>query len=169
MSIKKPSTFSVLGLPPGIFGEAYVVVSVWQASTTTWMAEYSILAKRPQKHLFENLFSRVVEIDITSYSSELEPIDEAYMEAEATRQAELDLMLELEKRAADSGHTELAYLPIALQRTKISLVTLWMRTLFAVTLEDMANHTNSSDLNKYLRIVVRLQRAKAGLRSPDAP
>lgn len=156
MSIKQPSTFSLRGIPPGVFGETYVVVSVWQPSTTTWMAEYNILTKRPHEHLV----SCVVDFDITNYPPELESIDEAYMEAEAVQHAESYLSLELEKRATDSGRPELAYLPITLQRTKISPVTLWVRNLFPVKFGDMANQTNSSDLNTYLRMVMGLQKLK---------
>lgn len=157
MSIKQPSTFSISGLPPGLFGEVYVVISVWQPSKTLWMAEYNILTTRPQ----ENLVNCVVEFDIANYPPELESIDEAYMEAEAARQAEIDLALELEKRAIASGRPELAYLPITLQPTKISPVTLWVRNLFPVKFEDMANQTKSSDLKKYLGVVMGLQKLKA--------
>ena len=157
MSIKQPSTFSILGLPPGIFGEAYVVISVWQPSVTQWKAEYNILTTRPQ----ENLVSCVVEFDIANYPPELESIDDAYMEAEAVRQAEIDLALELERRATASSRPELAYLPITLQRTKISPVTLWVRNLFPMKFADMATQTMSSDLEKYLRMVMGLQRLKA--------
>ena len=156
MSIKQPSTFRVQGLPPGLFGEAYVVVSVWQPCTTTWMAEYNILTKGPHEHLV----SCVVDFDIANYPPELDSIDEAYMEAEAARQAEIGLMLELETRATDSGRPELAYLPITLQPTKITPVTLWVRNLFPVKFEDMANQTKSSDLKKYLRMVMTLQEMK---------
>ncbi len=82
MNLKPPSTFSMLGFPPGIFGETYVVVSVWQPSATTWKAEYNILTKRPHEHLI----SCVVDFDIANYPPELESIDETYMEAEAVRQ-----------------------------------------------------------------------------------
>lgn len=150
MSIKQPSTYSVSGLPLGIFGEAYVVISVWQPSATRWIAEYNLLTTRPQ----EDLNSHVVEFDTANYPPELDSIDEAYMEAEAVRQAQLDLALELERRATILGRPEVAYLPFAFQRTKISPVTLRIRNLFPTKLADMANQTKSSDLKNYMRIVM---------------
>ncbi|ONC78607.1 hypothetical protein AQ920_24075 [Burkholderia pseudomallei] len=121
------------------------------------MAEYNILTTRPQ----ENLDSCVVAFDVTNYPPELEPIDETYMEAEAARQAQIDLELELEKRAPIVGRPEVAYLPITLQRTKISPVTLWVRNLFPTKFADMASQTKSSDLKNYLRMVMGLQKLKA--------
>jgi hypothetical protein len=157
MTIKQPSTFTVSGLPPGIFGEAYVVISVWKPSATKWMAEYNILTTRPQ----ENLDSCVVEFDVANYPPELESIDEAYMEAEAARQAQIDLELELGKRAIIVGRPEVAYLPLTLKRTKISPVTLWVRNLLPMKFADMANQTKSSDLKKYLQMVMGLEKLKA--------
>lgn len=157
MTIKQPSTFTVSGLPPGIFGEAYVVISVWKSSATEWMAEYNILTTRPQ----ENLDSCVVVFDVENYPPELEPIDATYMEAEAVRQAQIDIELELERRATVVGRPEVAYLPIILQRTKISPVTLWVRSLFPTKFAEMASQTRSSDLKNYLRMVMGLQKLKA--------
>lgn len=157
MTIKPPSTFTLSGLPHGIYGEAYVVISVWQPSATRWMAEYNVLTTRPQ----ENLSSCVVEFDVEDYPRELEPIDEAYMEAEAARQAQLDLAVELENRATHADRPEVAFLPFTLQRTKISPVTLWVHNLFPTKFADMANQTKSSDLKNYLRMVMGLQKLRA--------
>ena len=148
-----------MGLPTGLFGEAYVVISVLAAfHHELEMAEYNILTKRPHEHLI----SGIVDFDTASYPPELQPIDEAYMEAEAARQAEIDLILELERRATDVKRPELAYLPFKLERTKISPVTLWVRNTFPVKFADMANETKSSDLKRYLRVVMGLQKLKPG-------
>jgi hypothetical protein len=135
-----------------------VVISVWQPSATTWKAEFNILTKRPH----EQLTSGIVDFDTASYPPELQPIDEAYMEAEAARQAEIDLSLELEKRATDVKRPELAYLPVKLERTRISPVTLWVRNTFPVKFADMASATKSPELARYLRVVMELQKLKAG-------
>jgi hypothetical protein len=158
MSMEKPSTFRALGLPPGIFGEAYVVISVWQPSATSWMGEYNILTKRPHEHLF----SDVVPFDTVGYPVELQPIDATYMEAEAILQAETHLILELEERASDAQFPELAYLPVKLERTNISPVTLWVRNMFPAKFEDMANETESPALKSYLRVVMSLPKLTPG-------
>lgn len=156
MTIKQPSTFTVSGLPPGVFGEVYVVISVWKPTETEWLAEYNILNTYPK----EMLDSRIVAFDVTNYPSDLEPIDETYMEAEAVRQAQIDLELELAKRATSLNRAEAAFFPIRLHETKISPVTLWVRDLFPKKFVDMTNQTKSADLKKYLQMVMGLQKLR---------
>lgn len=157
MPIKQPSKFTVSGLPPEIFGEVYVVISVWKPTETEWLAEYNLLNTYPK----DKLDSRVVAFDVKIYPSDLKPIDEAYMEAEAVRQAQIDLELELEKRATSLNRTESAFFPIKLHEIKICPVTLWVRNLFPANFVDMANQTKSSDLKKYLQMVMGLQKLRA--------
>lgn len=121
------------------------------------MSEYSILTTRPE----ENLISCVVEFDIADYPPELESIDEAYMEAEVARQAEIDLEMELQNRSIVLGRSQAASLPFTLQKTKITPVTLWVRNLFPSKFPVMANLTSSPDLKKYLRKVMGLRQLTA--------
>lgn len=122
------------------------------------MAEYNILTRRPHEHLI----SSVVDFNIADYPAELQPIDEAYMEAEAARQAEIDLGMELERRANESNRPEWAYLPLELQRTKITPVTLWVRNTFPVKFGDMATTTKSPELKRYLQVVMGLNKLRPG-------
>ncbi len=156
MSLVKPSTFRAVGLPPAFFREAYVVVSVWQPATTIWMAEYHILTKRPHEHLDWC----VIDFDTTTYPAVLGIIDAAFMEDEALRQAQLDLVLELENLATASNRPELAYLPIALQRANITPVTLWVRNVFPVKFHDMMTVTKSPDLKNYLTVVMSMKKLR---------
>jgi hypothetical protein len=156
MTLTKPSTFTVQGLPPSIFRETYVVISVWKESTT-WMAEYHILSKQPQEHLVTGL----VEFDMKNYPPELDPIDAAYMEGEALRQAEIDLILALESRAVAAGRPELAYLPVGFKRADFSPVILWARRVFPNKIPDIVNTTKSPELKKYLQMVMSIQPIRA--------
>lgn len=154
MTIKQPSTYTAVGLPLAIFGETYVVISQWQPSGHLWSAEYNILTSRPQ----EQLFRRVVEFDTTDYPAELTPIDESYMEAEALRQAHMDLALRLEEWARQNGRMDLAYLPFTLQTTRVTPVTLWVRRIFPTTFQAMATQTQSINLKTYLDVVMLMKR-----------
>ena len=156
MSISAPAMFKAMGLPARLFGQVYVIVSVWKSLPTTWEAEYNVLSNRPQ----ENLFSGVVSFDTKDYPVELQPIDAVYMEAEAVRQAEIVLMLELEKRAV-ADDVALAYLPFKLERTQLTPVTLWVSNTFPSKFLDMTSETKSKGLRNYLRLVMGLQKLKA--------
>jgi hypothetical protein len=157
MSLKPPSMFNLVGLPNGVFGETHVIVSVWPQDAAIWAAEYSILIRSPAEHLIQE----VVTFDTTGYPAELPPIDEAYMEAEALRQAEIDLILELEKRAQFDGRGDLAFLPIRLERANITPVTLWVRKAYPAKFTDMMNNTKSTGLRTYLKAVASLTRLKS--------
>lgn len=156
MTVKNPSTFSVQGLPPGIFGEAYVIISTWKESST-WKAEYNILKKRPQ----EQLASQMIEFNTENYPAELEQVDDAYMKGKALRQAEFDLILKLEKRATTDGRPEVAHMQIKLKRMAITPVTLWVRDVFPHKFLDMANTSKSPKLKSYLQMVMGLQKLRA--------
>jgi hypothetical protein len=156
MTIKTPATFMVHGVPPGIFGETYVIISTWKEGAI-WKAEYNILMKLPQ----DQLASRVIDFNIENYPTELEPIDGDYMEGEALRQAEIDLILALEQRAIADGRPELAYMPITLKRTAYTPVTLWVRDVFPQKFFDMAKTTQSPELKNYLTMVMSLRKLRA--------
>ncbi len=158
MTLKKPSMFSASGLPHALFGDTFVVVSVWQPTGSTWSAEYHILIKRPN----EFLISGVVNFDTLDYPPELDPVDEQYMVAEALRQAEIDLITELERRATDANRPELAYLPLNLIETKITPVSLWVRDVFPTKFGEMAKTAKSQFLTNYLRTVMGLQKMRGG-------
>jgi hypothetical protein len=53
MPHKHPSTYTVPGLPRALFGETYVIISVWKPSDTIWNAEYN--CHRANQHLFPQI------------------------------------------------------------------------------------------------------------------
>ena len=50
-SISKYTVYQLRGLPPGVFGESYVVVACDDSSTGEYRAEHHILTQRPQESL----------------------------------------------------------------------------------------------------------------------
>jgi len=153
--INPPSMFQLAGVPPGFFGETHVVISVW-SDASIWNAEYSILSKRPA----ESLIQKSVTFDVSSYPSELPPVDKAFMEAEALSQAKIDLILELEQRAKAAGREDLAYLPIELQPEPNTPVTLWVHDIYPEKFRAMFDGTASPSLKRYLQLVMSIGRIK---------
>lgn len=149
MPVNAPSSFKLVGLPPDFFGETYVFISVWRPAINTWAGEYSILVSRPK----EDLLQKVVTFDITDYPTDLPPVDEAYMEGEALRQAKIDLALELERSAFDRKRDDCAFLTIQLERSAFSPVSVWTLQTHPVAFKKMMSNTKSNELQKYLTMV----------------
>ena len=72
---------------------------------------------------------------------------------EALGQAEIDLSLMLEKRAAELNRPDLAYLPFELEERRGSLMSCWMRGCFAQQLTTIRNSTKCSSLAFYLELL----------------
>lgn len=156
MPSNHPSTYTVPGLPRALFGETYVIISVWKPADTVWKAEYNILIKAPNEYLI----SDTVEFDVTDYPAELPPIDDAAMRAEAVQQAERVLALELDRRANDAKRPDLADHPVILEQKTISLVMLHKRNIFPAKFGDMATTTKSPDLRRYLALLLGQERLR---------
>ncbi|MCU4120055.1 hypothetical protein N8A90_13280 [Variovorax sp. N23] len=148
--------FRLVGVPHRFFGETHIIVSVWREGSV-WKAEYSILSKRPAEHLEQC----VIDFDVNGYPTELPPVDAPFMKGEALRQAQNDLILELEKRATEAGREDLAYMPLDLEPEAITPVTLWARSAYPQKFVDMYNGTKSQDLKRYLQIVMSMARFKS--------
>src|ERR1700687_5811732 len=89
--------YMLLRLPPGMFGETYVITTGTEVAKGECDGEYYILTQRPQ----EALHSRAFRISGNSLPAELGVVDSTFAQAEALRQSELDLFLLLEARAAE--------------------------------------------------------------------
>lgn len=157
MSDLYPAVFSVRGLPPGLLGESYVLISVWKPSDALWKAESHLLTKRPS----ERRISSTVEFDISEYPAELPAMDEAAMEQEALRQAEMDLIEELERRAAAENKPEIAWQAYRLERSNVSSVSLWVNNTYPNVLAEIANKTESPKLRLHLKLVMSVRKLRA--------
>lgn len=153
--MKPPAMFRLTGLSPAVFGETFVVIAVWKTSQRTWAAEVNTLSQRPQERLYWWGFER----DTTGYPTELAPLDEATMEAEAVWLAETNLALGLKEWAKKLGRPEFADVPVKLERTQISPVTLWVQDVFPAMFSEMAQRTNCAVLRNYLRSVMSLEKS----------
>lgn len=150
------SIFFIDGLPRAFFRDAYLVVSVWQPSPTTWRAEYHILTRRPDEHVFGDY----VDLDPTTFPPEVRDelsVDENYMIDEAKRQAEIVLIEELSKLAQQQQDPELAYMPFRFESTIMNLNNLWRLGTYKASLQKMVNATGSKALKLHLSIALSMQ------------
>lgn len=149
------SIFSISGLPRAFFHDAYLVVAVWRPTPTTWRAEYNILTRRPNEHVFGDY----VDLDPTTFPPDVQDelsVDENYMIEEAKRQAEIVLIDELSKLAQEQQDPELAYLPTHFESTSMSLGTLWRLGTYKASLQRMLDATGSKALKLHLSIALSM-------------
>lgn len=146
--------FAVRGLPNGLLGESYVIVSAWQESNALWEAEFHVLTSRPSYARTSGL----VEFPLAGYPSELPAIDEVYMEGEARQQAEIALIELVDKRAAQENRPDVLSHPFRLEASNISAVSLWTRGIHLDALKSIAVQTRSPKLKVHLRLVMSIHR-----------
>jgi len=104
----KYATYMLRGLPAGVFGESYAIVTGTEVAQGEYRAEHFILTQRPSDALHHG----AVDISGDSFPNELGTVDTDFALAEAYRQVEIDLLLLLEKRATELGRPDVAYLPL---------------------------------------------------------
>lgn len=149
----KYDIYTVRQLPPGMFGETYVVVTGVECAEDEYLGEYFVLTQRP----FESLSWGSVSISGKSFPKELGSVDIDFAMAEAHRQAEIDLQLLVEKRATQLERSDLAYLPYELQKCASPFVGCWMRGRFTNQLIAIANQTQCATLSRYLELLRQVQ------------
>ncbi|AVQ84279.1 hypothetical protein C4F17_26865 [Variovorax sp. PMC12] len=132
------------------------MVSVWRPTPTSWRAEYYILTRRPDEHVF----CGQVDIDPTTFPAEVQDelsIDEKYMINEAKQQAEIVVIEELSKLAQQQQDPELEYLPTGLESTIMTLGTLWRLGTYKAALQKIASTTGSKELKLHLSIAFSIR------------
>lgn len=149
-----PTVFSILDLPRAFFRDPYLIVSVWQPSSTTWRAEYHILTKRPHEHLMTTSF----DCDPTTLPPDEPPVDEKYMVQEALCQAEFGLIAELDKLAHEHHDPELSTRPFSFKPANVGLASLWTLVTYTDNFANMASVTSSLGLKKHLSMVMSMKR-----------
>jgi len=149
----KYAVYMLRRLPPGMFGETYVIATGTEIAPGEYGAEHFILMQRPVEAL------RVGDVAVfgRSFPPELGTVDADFAIAEAYRQAEIDLLLLLEKRATDLGRTDLAYLPFELALQPGALLGCWMRGRFRKQLMAVKDATKCPALAGYLGLLQQVQ------------
>ena len=146
------AVYALQGLPAGVFGEAYVVVTGTKISADTYRAEHFILTQRPNEAL------RMRELDITAstFPAELGVVDEKFSIEEGLRQAEIDVQEMLEARSIDLARPDIAYLRFELRAYANPFVGCKMRGRFVPQLEAMRKTTKCPQLKRYLGLLQQI-------------
>ncbi|WP_156862538.1 hypothetical protein [Casimicrobium huifangae] len=143
----KYSVFSIRGLPAGVWGESYAVVTAFESAPDELTTEFFIMTKRPN----ETLNSGAVKIRVTPLPPELGKIDMEFASEEGLRQTELALMTLLEERAAELSRPDVAYLQFELKPTNTgALLGCWMRGQFNSQIKEVQAKTKCRLLARYL-------------------
>lgn len=139
--------YSVRGLPAGVWGESYVVVTAFESAPDELKSEFFLMTKRPT----EALHSGAVTIKVSPLPEELGKIDLEFALQEGVRQVELSMTDLLERRAVELSRPDLAYLQFELKPTSSeNLLGCWMRGQFNAQLKDMQGSTRCQPLKSYL-------------------
>ena len=155
MGFNKPSSYRLDGLPPSIFGETYVFISIWASDPNVLMSEYSILTSRPEELLAQTATTH----DLSGRPPELPLYDEGAAEAEALRLAQICLEDEIERRAIAEGRNEFTH-SVRLTPCDLSPVSLWALNTHPRAIREMLERTTSNGLRNFLKMVVSTQRLR---------
>lgn len=150
--------YTLRGLPAGVFGEAYAIVTGTEVTQGEYRAEYFILTQRPSELLHMGAF----DISGNSFPTELGTVDTIFVQAEAKQQVDIDLLLLLEKRANELGRPDVAYLPFELEQRPSPFVGCWMRGCFMKQLMTVKGTTKCPGLARYLSLLQQISVIRRG-------
>lgn len=150
--ISEYAIYTLRGLPAGVFGEAYAIVTGTEVAHGEYRAEYFILTQRPSESLHMGTF----DISGNSFPVELGTVDTTFVQAEAKQQVDIDLLLLLEKRATELGRPDVAYLPFELEQHPSPLIGCWMRGCFTKQLMTVKDATKCPELVRYLNLLQQI-------------
>ena len=145
--------YTLRGLPAGVFGETYAIVTGTEVAQGEYRAEYFILTQRPSESLHIGAF----EISGNSFPAELGTVDTIFVQAEAKQQiSDIDMPFLLEKRAIELGRPDVAYIPFELEQRPSPFVGCWMRGCFMKQLMDVKDATKCPELARYLSLLQQI-------------
>lgn len=144
--------YTLRGLPAGVFGEAYAIVTGTEVAQGEYRAEYFILTQRPSESLHMGAF----DISGNSFPAELGTVDTIFVQAEAKQQIDMDILLLLEKRATELGRPDVVYLPFELEQRSSPFVGCWMRGCFMKQLMAVKDATKCPELARYLSLLQQI-------------
>ncbi|MBT9613157.1 MAG: hypothetical protein IV108_07825 [Burkholderiales bacterium] len=143
----KFSVYSIRGLPAGVWGESYAIVTAFESATNEFTTEFFVITKRPS----EALNSGNIKIIASPIPPELGKIDIEFTLQEGLQQTELLLMEMLEARASELSRPDVAYLQFELKPTNTGhLLGCWMRGQFSSQLTEIQAKTQCTPLARYL-------------------
>ena len=125
-----------------MFGATYVIVTGVEIAKNEYIGEYFALTQRPA----ESLNWGSVSNSGKSFPKELRSVVIDFAMAEAHPQAEIDLQLLVEKRAAQLEREDLAYLPYELKKCASHFIGCWMSGRHTSQLQAIKDTTKSPSL-----------------------
>lgn len=148
--MEKYISYSIRGLPAGVWGESYAIVTAIEMSPNELRTEYFVLTKRPT----ETLHNSSLRINVTPLPLELEQIDLDFALDQGKNQVELLLMDGLENRAAELSRPDIAYLQFELKELpSLSLMSPWTRGLFNAQIVQIGQATKCTALSRYIGLL----------------
>jgi len=148
--------YMLQGLPAGVFGESYLIVTGTELRSKQFAAEYFVLTQRPKEAMHMN----AVLIKGASFPEDLATVNCGFAMEEAYRLAEIDLGDLLETRATELQRPDVAYLPVRLKDYNAQLVGCWMRGLFSTQLMDIKDITKCDSLHRYLTLLQQVSKVQ---------
>lgn len=153
------SVYSIGGLPAGVWGESYVVVTAYERVQDELVTEYFVLTKRPR----EALHAGSMIIAASPIPPDLGTIDLEFALQEGQEQARLDLYEMLEARGTELSRPDLAYLQFDLKPSRAGhLLGCWMRGQFNSQISEIKHATNSPSLKQYLGLLSQVAITRVG-------
>lgn len=157
MSLYPDSKFQFLQLesiPPGIFGETYVITVGIHTSGDYFKGESYVLTKRPEPRLHQERWR----FSSTDVPPELLTVDIDFMLNEGRLFAENHLVDCLYQKAEQTKNAELLGVRVNLIECKNRpLVGCWIRNVFHDQIVEIKNTTECEGLSKYLSLLVSLK------------
>ncbi|MEJ8840468.1 hypothetical protein [Ramlibacter sp. AN1133] len=140
-------------LPPGLFGETYVIAVGIHTSSNYYKGELFVLTQRPSPRLVKGAFR----FSATGVPPELLTVSVEFMLEQAMRQGEIHLIDRLEERAKELARPEILALHLELEECPASpLVSCWLRGQFRDELTDIWRATECASLESHLGLVAQL-------------
>ena len=146
----KYKTFQLRGLPPGLFGETYVVATGICTGGDNYKVECFVITQRPKPALHTVAFP-VVAGDVPN---ELLSVDLDFLVDEGRQQGENRIIDRLGELADELRRPDLLSLPVRLEECPgRPFVGCWLRGAFHEQIREVARTTECASLAKYLGMV----------------
>lgn len=140
------------GLPPGLFGLAYVVAVGIHTSGDYFKGEYHIVTSRPPA-----LHQGGFRFSATGVPPDLLTVDLDFIVQEAVQQAEVFLLDRIEEKATELKKPDLLALPVDLKESPSPFAGFRLRGEFEREIEEIRSSTASEVLERYLGYVLQLK------------
>lgn len=141
--------YQLLGLPAGVFGETYVVVTAIELAPNRFLSEQFVLTQRPNQALYSGAF----EIDGTNLPAELGKVDLDFAFAEGRTHAEFLVSQLLEIRANELGRPDLVFNRVEFTDRPSTFVGCKMRGRFVPQFLEIKKATKCDEFSRYLTLL----------------